>query len=242
GLLAAALSAAVWGVFRRRNEAAIGRPSGAGSTETLPAQRDDSVDPTRHGTAEVAILAVAYGLAGFGYIVTATFLPVIARTAVPDSSLIDLFWPIVGAGAVAGALLALRLPTTVDRRWLLAGSLVIQAAGIGLGIALPTVSGFAFGSLLVGIPFAALSLFTLQEARRIRPHAAASTIGLVTVLYAIGQALGPQMVAFVLLRSGGDTPMAFQRSLLIAAMVLLVGTVLAVGSARLWPASGRSPI
>ncbi|MDQ2926872.1 MAG: YbfB/YjiJ family MFS transporter [Pseudomonadota bacterium] len=240
-LLAAMLSAATWSVFRHDKEAVIERtgPRGPGAAKTLPTLRADVANPAQHGAAEVTTLAVAYGLAGFGYIVTATFLPVIARTAVPGSPLIDLFWPIVGAGAVAGALLALRLSASVDRRWLLAGALVIQAVGIVLGVVLPTVLGFAIGSLLVGIPFAALSLFTLQEARRIRPYAAASTIGLVTVLYAIGQALGPQMVAVVLRRSGGDAPEAFQRSLLIAALALLMGATLSALSARFWPTTAR---
>ena len=43
-----------------------------------------------HGRTEVGVLALAYGLAGFGYIVTATFLPVIARAAVPGSALIEI--------------------------------------------------------------------------------------------------------------------------------------------------------
>ena len=64
------------------------------------------------------MLAVAYGISGFGYIVTATYLPVIARTAIPGSPLIDLFWPIFGAGVVCGALLSSRVGVAIDRRWL----------------------------------------------------------------------------------------------------------------------------
>jgi hypothetical protein len=252
-LLAGVLSAAVWRIFSRRHEARPAAPAtpavaagaaptdGAAETSREPGgaseQAGRDASSPRHGAAEVATLAFAYGLAGFGYIVTATFLPVIARAAIPGSPLIDLFWPIFGGGVIGGALLASRLHPSIDRRWLLAGGYVVQAAGIGLGVAWPTAAGFAIGSLLLGLPFTALSFFALQEARRIRPHAAAPTMGLVTTLYALGQILGPPMVAVLLPLSGGDAHAAFQRALSIAGTALLVGAATFVGSARLWPAT-----
>ena len=63
------------------------------------------------------VFALAYGLAGFGYIITATFLPVIAREALPGSVWLDLFWPILGLAVVAGALLTTRVPSRIDPGW-----------------------------------------------------------------------------------------------------------------------------
>ena len=241
-LLAAGLSGAVWAVFRRQHEAA---PSDRPPLRTGPASAPDPQPPgdpaARHGRAEIAALAFAYGLSGFGYIVTATFLPVIARAAIAGSPLIDLFWPIFGAGVMCGALLASRLRAAIDRRWLLAAAYLVQSAGIGIGVAWPTEAGFAVGSLLLGLPFTALTFFAMQEARRIRPLAAASTIGLLTTLFALGQALGPPLVAALLHRSGGDAHLAFQRSLVVAAASLLVGAAVFVASARLWPSGVPQP-
>ena len=76
----------------------------------------------------------------------------------------------------------------------------------------------------------------MQEVRRIRSHAVASTTGLVTAVWALGQALGPPMVAALLHQSGGDAHAAFQRSLMVAATALLVGAAIFVASARAWPA------
>ena len=217
GVFAAVLTAAVWGVFRRQNEAPLQPPrptpvetaaAAARSSAELPAA---AAATAPHGRAEVGVLALAYGLAGFGYIVTATFLPVIARAAVPGSPLIDLFWPIFGAGIVCGALLSARIGSRVDRRLLLAGAYALQATGISLGVAWPSESGFAIGSLLLGFPFTTITLFALQEIRRIRPHDPTPTMGLVTTLYAIGQALGPPMVALLLRLGGSDAHAAFQR-------------------------------
>ena len=252
-LLAALLCAAVWRVFRSNDTAvpAAHMPPHAGAAAisrgdaTAPAIGEIAADlpsiaadaaPRAHGTTEVATLALAYGIAGFGYIVTATFLPVIARAAIAGSPLIDLFWPIFGGGVVVGALLSSRISVAVDRRKLLAAAYVLQAAGIGLGVAFPTEAGFAIGSLMLGLPFTLLTLFTLQEVRRIRPLTAPSTIGMVTAVYALGQAAGPPMVAALLRQSGGDAHAAFQRALAVAATSLLAGAAMFVASARIWPA------
>jgi hypothetical protein len=241
GLLAALLSAAVWTVFRRGNDAVPERFSATPGVTTATRPSAAAVE-ARHGSVEVAVLGLAYGIAGFGYIVTATFLPVIAREAIPGSALIDLFWPLFGGGIVCGALLSARVGTTIDRRLLLAGAYVVQAAGIGLGVAWPTEAGFAIGSLLLGFPFTTLTLFALQEARRIRPVAAARTMGLLTTVYALGQALGPAMVSALLHLGGGEAHAAFQRALLVAASTLLAGAALFVASARAWPVEPvRSP-
>ncbi len=245
-LLAAVLSAAAWHVFRRENDVVPARPAAtvieaapaaASGAVPAPAAAALGVPPQEHGTGEVATLAFAYGISGFGYIVTATFLPVIARAAIAGSPLIDLFWPIFGAGVMAGALLSSRLPARPDQRHRLAAGYVMQAIGIAIGVAWPTEAGFAAGSLLLGLPFTTLTFFMLQEVRRIRPLTAASTIGMVTAVWAIGQALGPPMVAALLRQSGGDAHAAFQRSLVVAAAALLVGAAIYVASARTWPAA-----
>jgi len=255
-LLAAVLSAAAWHVFRRENEAvrtghasrhadaAPAPPAGAAPVAVpgaapAPAPAAQNAPPPPHGGAEIATLAFAYGISGFGYIVTATFLPVIARAAIAGSPLIDLFWPIFGAGVVVGALLSSRLPAVPDQRLRLATGYVMQAMGIGIGVAWPTQAGFAIGSLLLGLPFTTLTFFTMQEVRRIRPNAAASTIGLVTTVWALGQSLGPLMVAALLRQGGGDAHAAFQHSLMVAATSLLVGAAIFVAAARVWPAGPR---
>jgi predicted MFS family arabinose efflux permease len=255
-LLAAVLSAAAWHVFRRENEAvrtghasrhadaAPAPPAGAAPVAVpgaapAPAPAAQNAPPPPHGSAEIATLAFAYGISGFGYIVTATFLPVIARAAIAGSPLIDLFWPIFGAGVVVGALLSSRLPAVPDQRLRLATGYVMQAMGIGIGVAWPTQAGFAIGSLLLGLPFTTLTFFTMQEVRRIRPNAAASTIGLVTTVWALGQSLGPLMVAALLRQGGGDAHAAFQHSLMVAATALLVGAAIFVAAARVWPAGPR---
>ena len=127
------------------------------------------VAPTPVRWGGMALLVGAYGLAGFGYIISATFLPVIARQVLPGSIWLDLFWPIFGLAVAAGALLTMRVPPHWDRRHLLMACYVLQGAGVMVGMWWPTLAGFALGSLLLGLPFTAITLFAMQEVRRVRP-------------------------------------------------------------------------
>ncbi len=241
-VLALILTAAVWRVFRPEAALAlpVGKPSAAGAA-TAAAEDAARAAAGSHSRVEVATLAFAYGLAGFGYIVTATFLPVIARGALPGSAWLDMFWPIFGVGVILGALLATRVRVSGDLRLVLAGAYVIQAAGIGIGLWEPTTAGFAIGSFLLGLPFTAITYFAMQEVRRLRPQQLSGTTGLVTATWSTGQTLGPPMVAVLLGRivAVGD---AFALSLVIAAGVLMLGAIVFFTASRLWPLSPARPL
>lgn len=226
GVLAFALTASVWRVLRGGDERLIALAPRAA------ARPGDA--PQHHGNAEMTLLTLAYGLAGFGYIITATFLPVIARAALPGSAWLDMFWPIFGLGVMIGALLATRLPPGKDFRLLLAGCYFLQALGIGASLWSPSLAGFALGSLMLGIPFTAITFFAMQEVRRLKPATAASFMGLLTATYGVGQILGPPLVA-VLLRRTPNAGAGFTMSLEIAAASLMVGAVVYGWMAKAYP-------
>ena len=215
GAIALVLCAGVWRTFQ----------GGEGGAAQAPAAAAAAPAPARPA-AERTLLAVAYGLAGLGYIVTATFLPVIARAVLPAGSVWpDLFWPVFGAGVALGAWLSTRIAPTRDRRALLAWAYLVQAAAIGLGLLWPGRAGFALGSLLLGLPFTAITFFALQEARRQWPRAGAGFTGLLTALYGIGQIAGPPMVAWLLARAPSQAQ-GFDWALGTAAGALLLGAAL----------------
>ena len=234
GVLAAVLTVLVWPTFREP-----GRLPGAsaGGLALDPAASSQAAA----GRPQMLLLALAYGLAGFGYIITATFLPVIARQAMPGSGWIDFFWPLFGLGVVCGALLATRIPVTGDRRYLLAGAYAVQALGIGASLVSPSLTGFAVGSLLLGLPFTAITFFAMQEVRRLRPAAVASHMGLLTAMYGIGQIAGPPLVAWLLLRSR-SLGEGFTLSLEIAAGALLAGALMYLWMARTYPVLARQNV
>ena len=179
-------------------------------------------------------LAIAYGLDGLGYIITATFLPVIARQVMPGSAWLDLFWPLFGLAVIAGALLSTRISLKGDLRYILAASYMMQAVGVIISVWLPTPLGFALGSLLLGLPFTAITFFAMQEVRRLKPNSAASYTGLLTAVYGLGQIAGPPLAAWLLSRSA-TVGQGFNLALEIAASSLVLGALMFVGLAKFYP-------
>lgn len=210
GGLALLLTLCIWRQFR------ASQPAAATAAAVLPAQ---------NGRGAMAVLVLAYGLAGFGYIISATFLPVLARQALPNSAWQDLFWPLFGLAIAAGALLTTRLPTHWDRRHLLMGGYLMQAVGVWLALWLPSLAGFALGSVLLGLPFTAISLFAMQEVRRVQPHSAHTYMGLLTAAYGLGQIAGPALVG-VILEHNPDVDTGFALALNAAAAALVLGVAL----------------
>ncbi len=225
-LLAAVLSALVWPVFKD-GEPAPAPPTAASPTPPAP-------DHGAGGPAEMTVFTIAYGLAGFGYIITATFLPVIAREALPGSVWLDLFWPILGLAVIAGALLTTRVPSRLDARLVLAACYAAQGLGVVLTLFVSSLSGFIVSSILVGLFITSISFFAMQEARRLRPHHAARFMGLLTALYGIGQIAGPPLTAVLLARLPSRAE-GFGWSLGIASAALAAGACLYVVMYVVWP-------
>lgn len=216
GLLAVVLIAVIWRVFDDGERVGVvaggaaASPAATAGASRSPSARSDAI-----------WLVALYGLAGFGYIITATFLPVIARQALPGSSWPDFFWPLFGAAIIPGALIGARAPVHWDNRLLLAAAYALQALGVVFSVAWPTIAGFALGSLLLGMPFTAITLFAMREARRLRGNAAAGLIGYATASYGVGQIIGPLFAAPLAQRTG-----SFELPLLVAAAALALGAVL----------------
>ncbi len=225
GLLACVLTALVWQSFQKPSA-----PQAGASVGNDNARRGEDLA----GMQQMLLLAAAYGLAGLGYIVTATFLPVIARQALPGSRWLDIFWPLFGFGVMLGSLLATRISLRGDLRYLLAACYGMQAAGVAVTVWSPTLAGFISGSLLLGLPFTAITFFAMQEVRRLRPANASSYMGLLTTLYGLGQIAGPPMVAFLLHRSA-TLAEGFTLSLAVAAGSLVLGAGLYLWMIRAYP-------
>jgi MFS family permease len=78
----------------------------------------------------------------------------------------------------------------------------------------------------------------MQEVRRLKPHTAASYTGLLTAVYGLGQVAGPPLAAWLLSRSA-TVGQGFNVALEIASASLVLGALMFVGLARVYPK--RSP-
>ncbi|WP_413528391.1 YbfB/YjiJ family MFS transporter [Rahnella inusitata] len=140
-------------------------------------------------------LVWSYSLAGFGYILPATFLSQMANARFPDSLFAQFVWPVFGGAAVIGIVIGIltRHCLTTHRR--LALTLWIQALGILCAEVVPGVSGLVLGALLTGGGFLSVVQLALQCSRELAPNHSRYMAGLLTTGYAVGQLCGPVLSA-----------------------------------------------
>jgi predicted MFS family arabinose efflux permease len=161
-------------------------------------------------------IIVCYGILGFGYIIPATFLPAMAKQALPDPAVFGWAWPIFGATAFASTLLAGRLSSVLANRLIWALSHIVMAAGVAMPVLLPGMSGIVIAACCVGGTFVVATMTGLQEGRIAAPEHASRLIAAMTAAFAIGQILGPLLVSAV-----AETHNGMNALLMVACALLL---------------------
>jgi MFS family permease len=151
--------------------------------------------PSRGGTRG---LVISYGIMGFGYILPATFLPVLARSVVADPRVFGLAWPVFGAMAALSTLLAARLLQGRTRLKTWAACQLLMGLGVLLPAIWPNLWAIATSALLVGGTFMVITLAGVQQMRSHAPARAARLVGRITAAFAVGQIAGPVVSATLL--------------------------------------------
>ncbi|MDM0033858.1 YbfB/YjiJ family MFS transporter [Variovorax sp. J22P271] len=136
-------------------------------------------------------LVICYGMLGFGYILPATFLPVLARAVVDNPAVFGAAWPVFGAAAALSTLLAGALLAGLSRRQVLAGSHLLMALGCLLPVLHLSAGTVLAAALLVGGTFMVATMAGIQAARAGAAGDPARALGRMTASFAIGQMAGP---------------------------------------------------
>ncbi|MBL4570356.1 MAG: YbfB/YjiJ family MFS transporter [Alcanivorax sp.] len=172
----------------------------------------------------LGFLIASYTLAGFGYITSTTYLPVIAKAQLPSLDSAAFYtWLAVGLAAVPANLLWGKLASHTSERNALMTALVVQALGVSAPAWLPGLTGLVVSGLLVGGTFTAVVALSMYCGRQLAPHAASAALGALTACYGVGQILGPVVTARLLESSGSFAPgLLGAAAALIGAAVLLV--------------------
>lgn len=195
---------------------ATGSASPAGSASAAPAARGSfSRDEWR--------LILCYGAYGFGYIIPATFLPVMAREVIPDPALFGWAWPLFGAAGTTATLLAARASRPAHARRWWAVSHVVMALGCAVAALVHDFSAVLVAALCVGGTFMVITMYAVQEARNVAGEQARPLIGAMTAAFALGQIIGPLLV-----RGSAAQGAQFAAPLLLATLLLLVSGALLV--------------
>ncbi|MGX9373637.1 YbfB/YjiJ family MFS transporter [Pantoea ananatis] len=155
--------------------------------------RPEQAPPSLVLTRNLRRLVLSYSLAGFGYILPATFLSQMAAVRFPGSAMAQFVWPIFGGAAVIGIVLGIVTRKTGSSHARLAVTLWAQALGVLAAALLPGFSGLLIGALLVGGGFLCVVQLSLLCARELAPQHMRYMAGLLTTGYAVGQLAGPML-------------------------------------------------
>ena len=162
-------------------------------------------------------LLLVYGLAGFGYIITATYLPLLMKSGLGAVDPLQV-WAAFGLGAAPSCFLWHRLHLKLGGRRALALNLLVQAAGVML----PALGDSAFlylgSAVLVGGSFMGTVTIAMPAARAVAAQVRFNMLAAMTALYGIGQIVGPLAASALRGLTGSFIP-----ALGAAASALLVG-------------------
>ncbi|SNS35039.1 Predicted arabinose efflux permease, MFS family [Noviherbaspirillum humi] len=165
-------------------------------------------------------MILCYGVYGFGYIIPATYLPLMAKQALPNPALFGWSWPLFGLAAAFSTVGAAPLLRRFGARAVWMGCHFLMALGVALPVFAPGLAGIFLAAVLVGGTFIVVTVCAVQDARRVAGPAATRLIAAMTAAFAVGQIAGPLCAAYVL-----DTDGGFSHSLLAAGALLLASGV-----------------
>jgi len=167
-------------------------------------------------------LVIVYGLAGLGYIVTATYLPLLVKSSLPHLDAAHI-WAVFGLGAAPSCFLWHHLHDRLGTRRALSMNLIIQAIGVVLPVFAPSAIGYLVSALLVGGTFMGTVTIAMPAAQRVASQVRGNLMAIMTVVYGVGQIVGP--LAANALYAHSHT---FSLSLLAASAALVIAAVMSV--------------
>ncbi|GFO53183.1 MFS transporter [Geomonas sp. Red276] len=137
-------------------------------------------------------LVIAYGLEGFGYIITGTFMVAAANATVGPTGA-NLAWVVAGCAALPSAFLWSLAAHRWGRLKPLVVAFFLQAAGVILPALSPGAVPLFAGAILFGATFMGIVTLALSEGASFAPTARSRVVGLMTGIYGIGQIVGPSL-------------------------------------------------
>lgn len=171
------------------------------STSTQSSYRS-SAETNASKPSPVKMIA-AYGLFGFGYVITATFLVTIVRQSLEIRSLEPWIWMLFGLSALPSVPLWQGLGRRIGLTRAYAIACVIEAIGIAASVEWVTISGVCVSAVLLGGTFMGLTALGLMVGRALAGGQSQRVIGLMTASFGAGQMIGPYVAGVLAETTGG---------------------------------------
>jgi len=168
-------------------------------------------------------LIFAYGLFGFGYVITATFISQMVRTTPEIAALEGIVWLVVGLAAIPSVALWAWVGRRIGNGRAMALACLVEGVGVAASVLDSSAVAVLFAAALLGGTFmgiTALGLINAQQRASGDPH---RVVALMTASFGLGQMVGPTFAGYAFRL--GDS---FLVPSLTAALALLVAAALTV--------------
>jgi predicted MFS family arabinose efflux permease len=179
------------------------------------------------GDLRLNLLTVAYGLFGFGYVITITFIVVIVRGSPPALAVEPVFWLALGLAAVPSVAFWVAAARRVGVMRAYAAAALVEAMGVYASVAWPTVAGLLAASVLLGATFMGLTALGLIGARDLAPANPRRWLAILTSAFGFGQIVGPIVAGY-----GFDLTGSFFLPSMLAVAALCISAFLALAVSR----------
>ena len=167
-------------------------------------------------------LALAYGLFGFGYVITATFISTMVRSLPEIAALEGLVWLVVGLAAVP----SVAFWAWLGRRWgndrSFALACLVEGIGVALSVLVTGPVAIVVAAALLGGTFMGITALGLINARTLSRGDPRRSIAMMTAAFGLGQMIGPSFAGYAY-RFGES----FLLPSMVAAAALVVSAALA---------------
>jgi predicted MFS family arabinose efflux permease len=178
-------------------------------------------DRAAQGNPALLRLVAAYGLFGFGYVITATFLVAMVRGNQAVRPLEPMIWMVFGLAAAPSVALWTRLAGPLGLPGAFGLACLTEAAGVLISVAWPSIAGLFLGAVLVGGTFMGLTALGLVRGRSLGTGDGHRVIALMTGAFGLGQIIGPSLAGALYDRFGSFTvPSAIAAAALVLAALL----------------------
>ncbi len=169
----------------------------------------------------LAALIAAYGLFGFGYVITATFISTMVRTAPAIQSIEPVIWLVVGLAAIPSVLLWTWIGRRLGNDVSFAIACVLESVGVATSVLATSAPAIVLSAALLGGTFMGLTAVGLIHARTLSAGDPRRGIAFMTAAFGLGQMIGPAFAGYAFERAG-----SFLVPSLVAAAALILSAFL----------------
>jgi len=166
----------------------------------VPAEQEPPPPPKRVGKARpnprLVALIVAYGLFGFGYVITATFISTLVRLTPELQWLEPYVWLTVGLAGIPSVAVWGWIARRIGNGRAFAVACLVEGVGVALSVLGSGAAAVLFAAALLGGTIMGITALGLVHARSLSTGDPRRSIALMTAAFGLGQMIGPSFAGF----------------------------------------------